>query len=105
METTTAIQEIVLNTDSTFCKRECANQKDSQEPQSMTAVLKNLCWDGKIPQLLPEICIKHNNRPLILWEMMGLTTILHLKMGGPDERLDPEYALHPYLIIDMTILN
>jgi hypothetical protein len=89
METETAIQELLLNVNSSFCKREWSEIS---------------CWNGMIPELLPEVCIKQNNRPLILWEMMGLTNILHLKMGGYSERLDPEYALHPYLILDNNAL-
>jgi len=107
METETAIQELLLNVNSSFCKREWSEIKgQKQQPtQSSAERLKTLCWNGMIPELLPEVCIKQNNRPLILWEMMGLTNILHLKMGGYSERLNPEYALHPYLILDNAVLN
>jgi len=107
METETAIQELLLNVNSSFCKREWSEIKgQKQQPtQSSAERLKTLCWNGMIPELLPEVCIKQNNRPLILWEMMGLTNILHLKMGGYSERLNPEYALHPYLILVNAVLN
>jgi|GEM_PF-620504 len=107
METETAIQELLLNVNSSFCKREWSEVKGEkkQPAQSSAERLKALCWNGMIPELLPEVCIKQNNRPLILWEMMGLTNILHLKMGGYSERLNPEYALHPYLILDNAVLN
>lgn len=106
METETAIQELLLNVNSSFCKREWSeiSGEKQQQTQSSAERLKTLCWNGMIPELLPEVCIKQNNRPLILWEMMGLTNILHLKMGGYSERLDPEYALHPYLILDNNAL-
>jgi hypothetical protein len=106
METETAVQELLLNVNSSFCKREwCEIKDEKQQSQSYTERLKTLCWNGMIPELLPEVCIRQNNRPLILWEMMGLTNILHLKMGGYSERLNPEYALHPYLIMDNAALN
>jgi hypothetical protein len=106
METDTTVQELLLNVNSSFCKREWSEKKDGkQQTLSATERLKTLCWDGMIPELLPEICVKQNNRPLILWEMMGLSNILHLKMGGYSERLNPEYALHPYLIMDMVVPN
>jgi hypothetical protein len=83
METDTTVQELLLNVNSSFCKREWSEKKDGkQQTLSATERLKTLCWDGMIPELLPEICVKQNNRPLILWEMMGLSNILHLKMGG-----------------------
>lgn len=106
METETAIQELLLNVNSSFCKREWCEKKDQQQKKlSTTERLKTLCWDGLLPDMLPEICLKENNRPLILWEMMGLNNILHLKMGGYSQRLNPVYALHPYLIMDNAGLN
>lgn len=105
METETAVQELLLNINSSFCRREWSEKQEQHTTLSVTERLKTLCWDGMIPELLPEICIRHNNKPLILWEMMGLSSLLHLKMGGYKERLNPEYALHPYLVIDKAVLN
>ncbi len=105
MKTDTTVQELLLNVNSSFCKREWSEKKNQQQTLSDTERLKTLCWDGMLPEILPEICVKQNNKPLILWEMMGLDSILHLKMGGYSERLNPVFALHPYLIVDNACRN
>jgi len=105
MKTDTTVQELLLNVNSSFCRREWSEKKNQQQTLSDTERLKTLCWDGMLPEILPEICVKQNNKPLILWEMMGLQSILHLKMGGYSERLNPVFALHPYLIVDTACRN
>lgn len=100
MKSGTIIQELLLNVHSSFCKREWCEKGEKQQTLSSTERLKALCWDGLLPELLPEICIKEDNKPLILWEMMGMSNLLHLKMGGYDIKLNPELSVHPYLVLD-----
>ncbi len=102
MKTSTTTQELLLNINSSFCKRQWS-EKDGTKQQSLSATeqLKTICWDGLLPELLPEICEKENNKPLILWELMGMDHLLHLKMGGGfNEKLNPELALHPYIALN-----
>lgn len=106
MDTTVITQELLLNLNSSFCKREWCEKKDgSPMPAAASDRLKTICWDGMLPDLLPEICLKDNNKPLILWEMMGTSHLLHLKLGGYQQRLENEFALHPYLIKEYTCWN
>ncbi len=106
MKTGTTIQELLLNVNSSFCKRQCCERDSSKtQPLSTTEQLKTICWDGLLPELLPEISLKENNKPLILWELMGMSNLLHLKLGGNNDRLDPQLALHPYSIADSMCNN
>ena len=108
MKTSTTVQELVLNINSSFCKRQWCEKRDAsseQQPLSATEQLKTICWDGLLPELLPEICLKENNKPLILWELMGMANLLHLKMGDYDEKIKPELALHPYFVLDSMSNN
>jgi hypothetical protein len=108
MTTSTTIQELLLNTNSSFCKRQWCEKRDApqgQQPLSATEQLKTICWDGLLPELLPEICLKENDKPLILWELMGMVNLLHLKLGGFNEQLTPESALHPYFVLDSMSNN
>jgi hypothetical protein len=102
----TTMQEVLFNIHSNFCKRECNEEKyEWKEAKSVKERLKILCWEGMIPELPAGVRVTENGHSLILWEMMALNTILHLKMGGYSQRLDPEWALHPYLIMDTAVLN
>lgn len=105
MKTGTTIQELLLNVNSSFCKREWCSKNEQQQTLPPAEQLKIICWDGLLPELLPEICLKENNKPLILWELMGMSNLLHLKMGGHNEKLNPELALHPYIMLDGMCYN
>jgi len=105
MKNDIAIQELLLNVHSSFCKREWCERDERKPALSAAERLKNLCWDGLLPELLPEICIKEDNKPLILWEMMGMSNLLHLKMGGYDVKLNPELSVHPYFVLDSMSNN
>ncbi len=102
MKTNTTSQEMLLNTGAGYCRRQWCEKKEEKRAQPLPAEeqLKNLCWDGMLPEMFPEICLKENNKPLILWEMMSMQRLLHLRFGGIDEQLDPHYSLNPYHIID-----
>jgi hypothetical protein len=105
MEANSTIQELLLNVNSSFCKREWCEKNEKQQTLSASERLKNICWDGLLPELLPEICLKEDSKPLILWEMMGMSNLLHLKMGGYDVKLNPELSLHPYFVLDSMSNN
>jgi hypothetical protein len=66
---------------------------------------KGAMYPTKLAAVLDKHSVTEKGHSLILWEMMALNTILHLKMGGYSQRLDPEWALHPYLIMDTAVLN
>ncbi len=105
MNNSTTIQELLLNVNSSFCKREWCEKDGKQQTLPPAERLKTLCWDGLLPEILPEICLKENNKPLILWELMGMSNTLHLKLGGYNEQLNPELAVHPYFVLDYMCNN
>jgi len=107
METETIDQEVLLNINTSFCKREYCerDEKDKAKKLSQRELLKTLCWDGFLPELLPEICIKENNKPLTLWELLETQQLLHLRFGNYQARLNGEFSLNPFLMMEALILN
>ena len=107
METDTMNQEVLLNINTSFCKREYCerNENNNTKKLSPTEVLKNLCWDGVLPEMLPEICTKVNNRQLTLWELLETQQLLHLRFGEYQEKLEAAFSLNPYLLMDAVYLN
>lgn len=107
METDTMNQEVLLNINTSFCKREYCerDEKNNAKKLSPKEVLKNLCWDGVLPELLPEICTRVNNRQLTLWELLETQQLLHLRFGGYQEKLEAAFSLNPYLLMDAVYLN
>ena len=100
MKANSTIQELLLNVNSSFCKREWCSKNEQQQTLPPAEQLKIICWDGLLSEILPEICLKENDKPLVLWELMGMSNLLHLKLGGYNEKLNPALALHPYLMLD-----
>lgn len=100
----TTSQEVLLNINSSFCKRQWVEKKtSSQQSLSSKEQLKTICWDGMLPELFPEICVMEDNKPLVLWELLETEHLLHLRLGKYNERLNGEDALHPYL--QMSVVN
>jgi hypothetical protein len=107
METDTMNQEVLLNINTSFFKREYyeRDEKNNTKKLSQRELLKTLFWDGFLPELLPEICIKVNNKQLTLWELLETQQVLHLRFGGYQEKLEPAFSLNPYLLMDAIFLN
>jgi hypothetical protein len=106
MDTETMDQEVLLNINTSFCRREyCDQDEKTVRKLSQRELLKTLCWDGLLPELLPEICTKVNNRPLTLWELLETQHLFHLRFGNYSERLNSEFSLNPFLMMDALALN
>lgn len=107
METGILNQEVLLNINSSFFKREYCekDEKNSAKKLSKTEVLKTLCWDGFLPEILPEVCSRVNNKPLTLRELLETERLLHLRFGSYQEKLEGVFSLNPYLLADFLYLN
>jgi hypothetical protein len=107
METDTPNQEVLLNINTSFFKREYCEREEKNDIKKLSQreLLKTLCWDGFLPELLPEICARVNNKPVILWELLETQHLLHLRFGGYQEKLDRAFSLNPYLLLDVMPLN
>lgn len=107
METDLLNQEILLNIHSSFFKKAYCekDEKNSTKKLSKTEALKTLCWDGLLPELLPEICLRENSKPLTLWELLETQRLLHLRFGNYQEKLEGVFSLNPYLLQDVLCIN
>jgi len=106
MKSDTTSQEVLLNIHSSFCKRQwCDKNANNQQPLSSKEQLKTICWDGMLPELFPEICLKEDNKPLVLWELLETEHLFHLRLGDYDQKLSGEDALHPYIMMSAVSYN
>ncbi len=101
METDILNQEILLNLNSSFCKREWCEKEASpnQQPLTQKERIKKMCWDGLLSEMLPEIAIQVNNKPLVLWEVFETSQLLHLRLGQYEDLSEAVYSLNPYKIL------
>ncbi|HMO61932.1 MAG TPA: hypothetical protein PKC39_06775 [Ferruginibacter sp.] len=100
-------QELVLNLNASFCQRQWCLKQASQQQNTATSTeqLKMICWDGMLPEIFPNIVLKADNKPLVIWELLETEHMLHLKMGEFNARLEADSALHPYFLLQQLHAN
>lgn len=107
METDILNQEILLNINSSFCKRECCEKESNNDEQKLSQKeqLKKMCWDSLVIEFLPEICNKVNNKPITLWEVFETNNSLHLRLGEYNDITEAAYSLNPFKMLDEFSCN
>ena len=101
-------QEILLISNSSFFKRDYCelNAKPQQKKLSQKEQVANMCWNGLLPELLPEICdTGRDEKPLILWEINETQQMLDLRLGELDENLNNEFSINPYVYLTLMEYN
>jgi hypothetical protein len=101
-------QEILLNSNSSFFKRDYCEQntKPQQKKLSQKEQVVNMCWNGLLKELLPEICdTDRNEKPLILWEINETQQMLDLRLGELDQNLNDEFSINPYVYLTLLEYN
>ena len=101
-------QEILLNSSSSFFKRDYCEQqtKPSAKKLSQKEKLADICWNGLLPEILPEIAdTGKNDKPLIIWEINETQQMLDLRLGDYDVNLNDEFSINPYVILTLKDYN
>ena len=91
-------QEILLVLGTRFSAREFA-EKDGADTQPLTEkeMLERACWNGLLPEMLPEIFEgTEGNEELLLWRIKTTSHILELDMGLFPEFADSFFSIDPY---------
>lgn len=108
MKQITTSQEILLVPGANFFKRDwCEKEVRPQSKKlSQTEQLKQLCWNGLLPEILPEICeTTQHNKQLTLWEVNESDTLLDLRLGEFNESLNDVWSINPFVCIVMAGMN
>lgn len=101
-------QEIILRPGSSIFNKEwCENDTGSDSKKlSQKEQLVQLCWNGMLPTLLPEICeLNNEGKQLTLWEINETQHLLDLRMGETDQFINDEWSINPYVITALNCLN
>ena len=104
MSTTTLHHEILLMTGTSFSSRQCLQKmdEDKQKYLSETEQLQEACWNGQLPDMLPEIC-KTSAHGLFLWEIKENKSSVEIILGQLPEQIEREYSIDPYSFL--VVLN
>jgi hypothetical protein len=108
MDTNTAQQEILLMTGTSFSARNwCAND-DTEERKNITPEdrLKEACWNGLLPEILPEICkTKVGDKKIFLWQVTNASHFIDVELGEVPGDTDKYFSINPYSFLSVQFLS
>jgi hypothetical protein len=108
MKKITTNREILLQTGSSFFQRDWCelNNKYNDKKLSHKEQLINLCWNGMLKEMIPEILeTEPGKKPLILWEINESGNMLDLRYGDLDMEMNDEWSINPYVYLTFAIPN
>ena len=107
MEIKTAQQEILLMTGTSFSARTwCAND-DKEEQKNITPEdkLMDACWNGLLPEILPEICKSQiDGKKIFLWQVTQASHSIDVELGEVPGHTDKYFSINPYSFLELQSL-
>ena len=106
MKNLNANQEILLQGNSKFFQKDWCelNPGKNDKQLSQKEQLIQLCWNGMLPEMIPEI-FEAGEKPLTLWDINESGNLLDLRYGDMDKLMDDEWSINPFVVIKYAILN
>ncbi len=107
MKKTSTNQEILLNANCSFFKRDWCELNSSKQNKALSQKEQviQLCWNGIIPELLPELYYMLGNKQLTLWEINESGCLVDLRYGEFDMHMNDEWTINPYVRLSLAVLN
>ena len=107
MSTNSTQLEILLMTGTTFSSRQCyekddANQKNLTEREQ----LEEACWNGLLPQMLPEIYeLLGSDTKLYMWQIKEAGSFIEIELGDLPEEKEKFFSIDPYSFLPIKLLS
>ena len=101
-------QEILLLTGTNFSNRQWSTKDDtSSKKLTEEEKLEEACWNGLLPEILPEIFAetKAQKKKLYLWQVKEGASFLELELGEYPEEKDSYFSIDPYSFLAFRCSN
>lgn len=107
MRSTTTYQELIVFTNTRFSTRDWSLREDESKGKELPPKekLKNACWNGLIPELLPEVCEKTYDPSLTLWEVFEAEHFVELVFGDDFQKTENFFSINPYQSLEGKLYN
>ena len=95
-------QEILLMTGTKFAAREYSERTDPDAKSSFSEIekLEEACWNGLLPEMLPEIMVQpQNGQRMYMWSITEGASFLGIELGDTQEEKDKFYSIDPYVFL------
>ncbi len=100
--------EILLLCNSSYFKRDWVELKENKNDKQLSQKeqLVQLCWNGILNEVIPEIMEKRKDRKdLTLWEINESGNMLDLRYGNFDQVINDKWSINPYLYLTFACAN
>lgn len=100
-------QEILLMINSCFFSRKWVktNETPYDKQLSKTEQLKEACWNGLAPEMLPECFERTLGKIITLWEVNEANAFIDLEFGEFMLSKEYEYSVNPYVFMQVQRYN
>ena len=108
MKTNFAQQEILLMTGTSFSARQWCekNGQDNQNQLSEKEQLEEACWNGLLPEMLPEIYGQTcGETKLYLWQIREALSFIEIELGELPAEKEKYFSIDPYTFLQMQSLS
>ena len=108
MYTNSTNQEILLLSNSSFFQRDWCelNLPANAKKLSQKEQLIQLCWNGMLKEMIPEICeTAAGQKPLTLWDINDSGNLLDLRLGDFRNEMNDEFSINPFVVLAFMELN
>jgi hypothetical protein len=100
--------EILLFTGTRFSSRLLCEKNDTgnQDNSTKCKSLEAACWNGILPEMLPELYWEVQNRKkFILWKVTQGNHFLELEYGEQPQQKEKIFSVNPYFFMDLLLLS
>lgn len=107
MKTNYIQQEVLLMMGTTFSAKQCFGKNGGgQDNLSEKENLQEACWNGLLPEMIPEICEPiEGNKKLFLWKIKEGNSFIELELGEVPEEKDDRFSIDPYAFLHLQLLS
>jgi hypothetical protein len=106
MKTNYTQQEILLLTGTTFSSREWS-EKDSNKENNLSdrEQLEEACWNGMLPELLPEVYLQDEDHKMFLWQIKECKSFIEIGLGETPDSVEARFSIDPYSFLHFQLLS
>ncbi len=108
MNKNSTYKEILLFTGTHFSSKQYSekNGEETGKQFNEREQLKEACWNGLMPELLPEVFNKHEDtRNMFVWEVREEDSFIGLEMGDAPGSIDRFESIDPYRFYSSLHMN
>lgn len=105
MKTNFTQQEILLLTGTSFSSRQCYQKGDLENRLTETEQLEEACWNGMLPEMLPEIYAEPGGKKIYLWQIKGALSFIEIELGEMPGEKENYFSIDPYAFLPLRLLS